>query len=495
MSKENSIGTTSIPAVKEEKDSKLGFKTFFGSTSMSATYGIASALMTSWFMVYLTDYSGIGERAAGLGAALLLGAGIFDAVNDPIQGLIMDRAKVGKYGKYKPFIIASIILMTIGVTSLFFIPSSISGNPVLVSVWVILFYLMWDIGQSFFAPNLIYRSVTLDEVERGKLMIGPRLLSMILGMVTAGLISIVVNVNKGFNDMHTAFGVTITVIMVTLAVVSLIGILLIKEKHHKISAENAERVKFKDIFTLLKENKALQVKAISEIFAGFIWTFLFATALYYIKWAYSANLETGQVNGELYSLYSLIASMMMFVPLILGTIIATPLMKKFGSAIKLHKFLILVEAISCGALFVFQITGLLDNAPFLFFICLAITATAIGINFIPDETLKIECMDFDIYSNGKDRSALSNAVNKLITKIQGASSTGFIGVLLVAVGYVVDSETDTYTGDLSSMPSMLNWFIVVMGLIPCILGFIAWFVLKSYPVTDEVRSKMGKSLD
>ena len=58
----------------------------------------------------------------------------------------------------------------------------------------------------------------------------------------------------------------------------------------------------------------------------------------------------------------------------------------------------------------------------------------------------------------------------------------------------MDSATDMFVGELSSIPTMLVWFIVVMGLIPAILGLIPWIILKKYPVTDEIRADMDKTL-
>ena len=480
---------------KQAVEGRLGFKPYFGVTTMAATEALGAALMTSWFMVYLTDYAGLGIWAAALGGTVLLAVRFFDAINDPFQGWLMDRAKVGKLGKFKPFIILSIFMMSVGIACLFFIPSNLASSPVAVGIWITVFYVMYDMGYSFFAPNLIYRTLTLDPVQRGKLMIGPRLMSMILGLVTAGLIAIVNSVNAGIGNMHTAFGISVLVIIGICAVVSLIGISLIKEKHHAVAEDKGERVKLTDIFVLLRENKALRIRVLSQVFDGFIWSFLFATALYYIKWAFCADITTGEVDTAKYGTLSLVSSMMMFVPLVFGTLIATPLMKKFGSAIRFHRFLILVQALSCGALFLLQIFGLLAATPALFFVCMGVCSVAIGCGYIPGENINIECMDYEIYLNGKDRSALCNACNKFTIKMQAAVSTGIIAFLLVSIGYIVDSATDTYVGDLAAIPSMLTWFIVIMGLIPCILGIISWFIQGRYPITPEIRAEMKNALD
>ena len=482
-------------AKKAKNGERVGFNNYLGVTLMSLMDCLAAGLMTSWFMVYLTDYAGLGSWAALLGSVLLIVMRLFDAVNDPLEGWIMDRAKVGKHGKYKPFIIISILCEMVGLSALFFIPEGITKTPALVIIWVVLAYLIYDIGASFFAPNLVYRTLTLDSAKRGKLMIAPRMMSMIMGMVTGSLISIVSGVNASIGNMHTAFGLTVLVGAVVCGVVALLGALMIKEKHHTVRDENEPAVKITDIFRMFKENDALRIKFCATIFSGFIWTFLFATINYYIKWAYCADLTTGAVDTASYGTLSLIASMMMLLPLLLGTAIATPIMKVFKTPARTHRFVIAAEAIPCGVLFVLQMLGILQNSPAILLTMVAISATAIGIGYIPGEALNIEIMDYQIYKNGTDRSALCNATSKFLDKAQNAVSSGMVGLVLVAVGYVVDSATDTYIGDLAAIPGMLNWFIVIMGLVPCILGVIALIIFKKYPITPEIAADMREKLN
>ncbi len=474
---------------------RVRFTDYLGVTLMSLTDCIAAGMMTSWFMQYLTDYAGLGAWGAVLGSALLIVMRLFDAVNDPLEGWIMDRAKVGKYGKYKPFIIISILCEMLGLSALFFIPEAITSTPALVCVWVVVGYLVYDVGASFYAPNLIYRTLTLDSAKRGKLMIAPRMMNMIVGMVCGSIINIVNSVNAGIGNLHTAFGVTIMVAAVGTAVVSLVGISMVKEKHHAERDEGDAPLKITDIFGMFKENEALRVKFCATIFSGFIWTFLFATMLYYLKWAYCADLTTGSVDAGKYGILSLIGSMMMLLPLLLGTVIAMPLMKLFKTPARTHRFVIAMEAIPCGIMFVLQMLGILQNSSALFLALIAISATAIGIGYIPGEALNIEIMDYQIYKTGKDRSALCNATAKFLDKAQSAVSSGMVGIILVAVGYVVDSVTGDYAGELAKIPGMLNWFIVIMGLVPCILGVIALVIFRKYPITPELAAEMKEKLD
>lgn len=481
--------------MKKVKDpNRLRFKDYFGSSAMAVCEAVGACIMTSLFMLYLTDYSGLGKLGAVLGSTVLVFARFFDAVNDPLEGWLMDRAKVGKHGKYRPFLLLSTILISVGLIGLFSIPVGENPNVILIGAWVIIFYLLYDIGVAFFALNPMLRTMTINPDERGKLLIGPRMISMLVGMVGAAMISIISNVNKGIGNMRTSFSIVITAFVGIGALISILGLALVREKHHA-QEDPEDQVKLTDIFGMLKTNGALRIRLLDALFSGFIWTFLFATMTYYVKWAYCADLTTGAVDTGKLGILSLIAAMLMFLPLILGTFIAAPLMKKFGSPIKFHRFLILAQSVPCLVLFVLELLGVLRLSPVPFFVCAAIVTIAIGADFIPGETLNIECMDYEIYKNGRDRSALCNSCNKFLNKAQSAVSTVMVSGILLAIGYEVDSVTDTFLGELSSIPTMLTWFIVIMGLVPGILGIVAWLFLKKYPITDEIRADMGQKLN
>ena len=50
-------------------------------------------------------------------------------------------------------------------------------------------------------------------------------------------------------------------------------------------------------------------------------------------------------------------------------------------------------------------------------------------------------------------------------------------------------------GKKKKIPTMLNWFIVIMGLVPAVLGIISVLIYRKYPVTNEVRGEMKAYFD
>ena len=90
---------------------------------------------------------------------------------------------------------------------------------------------------------------------------------------------------------------------------------------------------------------------------------------------------------------------------------------------------------------------------------------------------------------------MTMVVGSFIVKAQAALSAAIIGAVLMAIGYNVDPVTSEYMGELSQIPTMLNWFIVIMGLVPAILGVLSALILRAYPIKKDERRKIRECLD
>ena len=480
---------------REKNPEAVGGKEIFGVTALSTMSGMSSIFMSSMFMVYMTDYAGLGAWGATLATTLLLVARIVDAVDDPIQGFIMDSAKVGKHGKYKKFYLLSIIMTAVGTIALYSMPRAVAQIPALVTVWVIFFYFVYDIGASFYNQNILYRTITNDPGERAKLLVGPRLWTMLLSMVGSAMTAIAVTIQAVVGSYNTAFMILSTVCVGIAFVASIIGWFMVKERH-VVRQEEGEKVKITDFFELLKTNRPMLINVLHSVFSGFIWTFLFAAPMYYVKYAFCADLSTGEVNMALYGTYTMIVSLMMIFPIILATVVATPVLKAFrGDFVKMHKMDLLLQGLGGLIIFVAHITGIAQSMPAIFFAAMFLMAFAVGLDFVPGCSIGMEVMDYTIYSTGKDRSALTGVLDMFLQKAQNAVSSALVGGILIAIGYEVDSVTGDYIGELSAMPSMLTWMTVIMGLVPAILAVIAVLIISRYPIDQAKRKEIQEYIN
>jgi glycoside/pentoside/hexuronide:cation symporter, GPH family len=95
-------------------------------------------LVLSFLQVFLTD---AGITAAAV-AGVFLVVKVWDAVNDPIFGVLIDRSEP-KSGKFLPWIRASIVPIAITTILMFAMPSSLSLTAKIV--WSAIAYVIWDL--------------------------------------------------------------------------------------------------------------------------------------------------------------------------------------------------------------------------------------------------------------------------------------------------------------------------------------------------------------
>ena len=101
MVKEKTVNT----AVKDEVGT--AFK-WFHATSANGGAMLMAAVIASYFSVYMTDTLKIPAAAA---SAIMFVATLWDAINDPMMGVIADRTK-SRWGRYRPYFIFAPILLT-----------------------------------------------------------------------------------------------------------------------------------------------------------------------------------------------------------------------------------------------------------------------------------------------------------------------------------------------------------------------------------------------
>ncbi|MGD1905233.1 MAG: MFS transporter, partial [Leptolyngbyaceae cyanobacterium] len=95
--------TSSPTAAPAEPRLSLWTKLAYGAGDMGS--GMTSNLIAFSFLIFLTDVGGINPLAAG--TVLLIGK-VWDAVNDPVVGMLSDRTR-SRWGRRYPWIFLSAI--------------------------------------------------------------------------------------------------------------------------------------------------------------------------------------------------------------------------------------------------------------------------------------------------------------------------------------------------------------------------------------------------
>lgn len=455
----------------------LDRKTIFGLSTMRWTVTASGSLMTSAFLLYLTDYSGMGSIAATVGTILLLAGRIFDAVDDPLQGWIMDSAPRTRIGKFKPFMLGGIITCSLALIMLFNLPSFDSLTAQIV--WLSIAYLLYEIGYSFQPHQPIIYSLSSNPAVRQKLLVTPRVIEQLIVIPFSFFLSLAVVLGNATGSMKTGVGLLAIIFVVPMGFMALLGTICVKEGH---VAETGDKIGFRQIIQMFRINKPLWISFISGIFGGSVFAFVMASATYYIKWAFGAENFGG--NAAIWGAIILLG-------IIVGTLIAP---RAFRQVDPVHGtvFCSFANAIILALIYGLSLLGINDQI--VFFGLMLLFMIVAGMSYIPGTLIGMETMDYALYKTGRGMEAMNQAARNFLEKAQQALASSATGVVLIAVGYVVN-EADEYIGSLP-IDSLLTGLLLVCCLIPAGLSLIAGLVmLMVYPLKGETRKVMYDEIE
>lgn len=148
-------------------------------------------LVTNFLLTYILFTKGLNAAQLGAITAIMVAARVFDALNDPIMGNIIEMTRT-KWGKFKPWLVIGIALSCVVVTMVF--STNLKGWNFVILFGVFYFcysiaYTMHDISYWGMVPALSSDANARDQyTSRATLFagIGGTLAGIVIPMVTTG---------------------------------------------------------------------------------------------------------------------------------------------------------------------------------------------------------------------------------------------------------------------------------------------------------------------
>lgn len=257
---------------------------------------LAYAIVALYAMFFFTDVAGVSPAFVG---ALFLGARLWDAVNDPIMGWIVDNTR-SRFGKFRPWILigtAANALITVG---LFVVPNNLP-----VEAYIAILYVLW--GMTYTLMDIPFWSMvpalSKTKAEREKLAVVPRMFAsgawLLIGVAGLPLVNAL-----GGGDEAQGYFLLAVLIAVVFFISSLITFFNVKEIYP--ADPDAEKVTLSGAVKLIAANDQLRVLAIILIGFNLVLQVAGGSALYYFKYVvgsegmfpvYSAGMGIAQIVG------------------------------------------------------------------------------------------------------------------------------------------------------------------------------------------------------
>lgn len=442
----------------------LDAKTRVGVALLGVSQSITNALITGVLLLYLTDYAGLFSGVPGAAAAaatvMLVVGRIWDAVNDPILGFVMDRTPRGRWGRFKPYITAAIPSATILLILLFNLPQSMDDVLKLTTIYIL--YLLFDTAFTLMPIYPLIQTLTADNVVRSKLLGPPRVIGLVAAAAMAAFIPVAYAL--GPDPATPNFGIAVVIFLVPAAAVSLSGILMVKEGDANVGEAT---VSLRDVWLLVRTNKPFWISQLAAVFQGFTWTMLFAGANYYVKYA---------LGADQFGTTSAIFGVVMITGNLLGVPASQLLLRRFTPGMTFI-WVCGFTAVPFAALFLLNLGGPITN-PWLLFPLTLLLTFGIGMAFIPGTVIGMQVADYNKYRIGKSMQGTLGATAGFIQKLQGAVAAAVTGAVLVAVGY----DAEAFENADAIPPELFDGLgLVVFGL-PGLLSLIGGAVMVWYPL-------------
>lgn len=239
--------TSSVSVEHKKLNASTRWSYGLGCIGRDANY----TLVVNFIMTYLTLAVGLSSRQLVAIMVIMIIARIWDAVNDPIMGVIIDNFK-SPWGKFKPFILVGAVLNSFLTVLMFANPSQ--SEWLYVAVFGIS-YILWDITYTMNDIGYwsMLPSLTVNPKEREKLTSLARIGANLGLFLTTALVPLLTAGQMG--RMYPIVAAGIAALFVACQILVVVGV---KEDRNVITSADSS-IKFKDMYKVLLGNDQLMV--------------------------------------------------------------------------------------------------------------------------------------------------------------------------------------------------------------------------------------------
>jgi GPH family glycoside/pentoside/hexuronide:cation symporter len=465
----------------QEHRTKLSFwtKLVYG----SGDWGMSSfgTLRQIFYAIFLTDVVGIEARLASIAA--LIGV-IWDAINDPLVGILSDRVTT-RWGKRRPFLLLFAVPFGLGFLLLWWAPPW--ESQVVLMIHITLAYIISDTLQTLVTvPFFALTPVLSPDYDERTSITGFRIFFNLLASLVVAVAAPII-VDAGIKNGLTARQgyLLVGALFGGLAALPFLAIgLFIREPIEE--AEIDELIPFKDIIRTAWENIPFRF-ATGIYMLNWITFDLVALMLPYfiVYWVSGGDLLTSlDIFGEPIATESVV-----FGSLLIVAVVAVPLWTRLSR--RFGKRIAYIIGMLFWAVVQFLIITVQPGQTAYILILSVLAGISVSTAHVLPDAIFPDVIEWDELRTRRRHEGIYYGAKNFIRKLTGAVAIFFALQVLGWFGYQSPPETATQFQQSETTITAIRLLTGPMGaLLLCSAILVAWF----YPLTRERHNRIRELL-
>lgn len=425
------------------------------------------AMISTFLMIYFTDTVGLNPFFVG---NLFLVARVWDAVNDPMMGFMVDNTRT-RWGKFRPWILIGTLLNSVIMIFMFRNPG-LEGFSQYAYFSVI--YILW--GMTYTVMDIPYwsmlPSLSSTQKERESMSVIPRIFASSAWLLM-GAFGITLRNYLGNGDEAKGYSSLAVAICVVFIVTILITVVFVKDRSSLDAAEGkqAQRISLKEAIHVITANDQLKVYIGVVLAYNMLVQLAGGMAMYYFKYV------TGDEN--LFSFFTTAASFAEIIALF-----AFPVLSRFMNKKQVFAIASFTPAVGLIALLVFGYVAP-TNIP-LIIVCGLLFKFGSGLTLGATTVMLADVIDYGEVKLGTRNESIVASFQTLLVKTASAVAGWLIGVGLTIFGYVEN---------VPQTPETIMGMRILMGVIPSIVTVLAFVIyVKGYKLDGKAMEDITRQL-
>lgn len=476
MSKES----TQAP-VKQEKLSKAFV--WFHATSVNGGAMAIAATIATYFSLYVQET--IGITAAQL-AVILFICSLWDAINDPLMGVICDSCNP-KWGRYRTWFLFTPIFLVIDMWMLFSNPGFIQGSPMAKCVYVCITYMVYGMCVTAYTmPQMaILPAMTLDDEVRNDVVAKGAGVCALMFTIASTFSTQLVKIFGSYRNLMVTYSI--------LAVVSFWG--LYKTSEERYMAPKDENAGLKQLIYVFRHKEVWPVM-LCWCLAAVSYGFMFTSSVYYAQYILAGQrVDFATMDGDAIgaTIGGTISTYMGFISVgaLISMMVLMPIfLKVFKTG---YKALLISQILTVICYVVLFFTGRLN---FWYCCVLSFVATAVGaqvnalVNVLVNDTI-----DFVMLKEGKQLNGVVSSVKGFAQKCGNTITNSGMLAILAICGFNAELGPFGQSAMATEGTNIVRFLVpaIVSGIIIVIMVF---YPLKKYfPEIAQMKERMAKEHD